>query len=79
MIWVWGENGPDAGLESALTPAALNDDLLNEEGMDSGKLFETGVSCTDVPYGWDTFMENVVVRERGKDAYKTAGIKSLWS
>ncbi|CAM9304440.1 unnamed protein product [Scytosiphon promiscuus] len=60
VIWIWGENGPDSALESAVTPAALTPDLLDEEGVKSGKVVDVGVSFTDIAYGWETFMENVV-------------------
>ncbi|CAN0539734.1 unnamed protein product, partial [Scytosiphon promiscuus] len=56
LIWVWGENGPDAGLESALTQPALIPEL-----SDSGRIVPAPVGHRDLPYGWDTFMENVLV------------------
>lgn len=60
MVWVWGENGPDAGLESALTPAQLIPDLDDKEGIESGRVMLASVGQNDLAYGWDTFMENVV-------------------
>eukprot|EP00752_Nemacystus_decipiens_P010518 g9366.t1 len=60
MIWVWGENGPDAALESALTPAQLIPELDDKEGLASGKVSPANVGANDLAYGWDTFMENVV-------------------
>lgn len=61
MIWVWGENGPDAALESALTPAQLVPDLNDEEGLKSGRVNPANVVQNDLQYGWDTFMENILV------------------
>ncbi|CAM9176121.1 unnamed protein product [Ectocarpus sp. 13 AM-2016] len=60
MVWVWGENGPDAGLESTLTPAQLIPDLDDKEGIESGRVKLASVGQNDLAYGWDTFMENVV-------------------
>ncbi|CAN0159054.1 unnamed protein product, partial [Laminaria digitata] len=60
LIWVWGENGPDAGLESALTQPALIPELSDAEGLESGRIAAAPVGHRDVPYGWDTFMENVL-------------------
>lgn len=61
MVWVWGENGPDATLESALTPAQLIPELEDKEAIKSGKVSLANVGQNDLAYGWDTFMENVVV------------------
>lgn len=58
---MWGENGPDAGLESALTQPALIPELSDAEGLESGRIAAAPVGHRDVPYGWDTFMENVLV------------------
>lgn len=58
---MWGDNGPDAALESALSLPALTPEIDDEEGLKSGKIVEAGVNHNDLPYGWDTFMENVVV------------------
>lgn len=58
---MWGENGPDAALESALTPAQLIPELEDEEALKSGKVSLGNVGQNDLAYGWDTFMENVVV------------------
>ena len=56
MIWVWGENGPDAALESALASPALVPELEDKELLESGKLISAGGTHNDMPYGWDTFM-----------------------
>lgn len=56
MIWVWGDNGPDAALESALTPARLMPELDDKEGLESGKVSPANVGMNDLAYGWDTFM-----------------------
>ncbi|CAM9724008.1 unnamed protein product [Pylaiella littoralis] len=60
MVWVWGENGPDAALESALTPAQLIPELNDEEALKSGRVLPSNVGQNDLAYGWDTLMENVV-------------------
>ncbi|CAM9359874.1 unnamed protein product [Ascophyllum nodosum] len=54
IIWVWGENGPDAALESAMSSPAL------VEIPPGKKLVAAAITQRDLPYGWDFFMENVV-------------------
>lgn len=61
MVWVWGENSPDAALESALTPALLIPELADEEALKSGKVSPGNVGHNDMSYGWDTLMENLLV------------------
>lgn len=61
IIWVWAENGPDAGLESALAMPALIPDLSDVEGLKSGRVVPAPIGHRDLAYGWDTFVENVVV------------------
>lgn len=61
IIWVWGNAGPDAGLESALAPLPLIPELDDTEGLKEGRVIATPLSVRDVPYGWDTMMENIVV------------------
>lgn len=61
MIWVWGDNGRDAGLESALTPAALVPELIDAEALKSGKVVALSPYVRDLPYAWETLMENLVV------------------
>lgn len=56
MIWVWGENGPDAALESVLTRPPVAPELEDKEKLESGKVIDAGISHGDVAYGWDTFM-----------------------
>lgn len=58
---MWGDNGPDAGLESALNQPALIPELSDAEGLESGRIVAAPVGHRDLPYGWDTFMENVLV------------------
>ncbi|CAM9907050.1 unnamed protein product, partial [Sphacelaria rigidula] len=60
IIWVWGNAGPDAGLESALAPLPLIPELDDTEGLKEGRVIATPLSVRDVPYGWDTMMENIV-------------------
>ena len=55
IIWVWGENGPDAALESAMSSPAL------PEMPPGKKLLKGAIAQRDLPYGWDVFMENVMV------------------
>lgn len=55
IIWVWGDNGPGAALESALSPPPLLE-------IPPGKKALFGaITQRDLPYGWDYFMENVMV------------------
>ena len=61
MIWVWGDNGRDAGLESALTPAALVPELNDAEGLKSGRVVALSPYVRDLPYAWETLMENLMV------------------
>lgn len=63
MIWVWGENGPDAVLESAINPPVLIPELNDEEAIKSGRVTAGSVLQRDLPYAWETFVENVVVSE----------------
>lgn len=65
MIWVWGENSPDAGLESALAQPRLIPELDDIEGIRSGRVVTGKTAQRDLPYGWDTWVENVVVRSFG--------------
>ncbi|CAM9136641.1 unnamed protein product [Sphacelaria rigidula] len=59
MIWVWGEAGPDAVLESALAPLPLDvPELDDTEARKDGRVFAFPPSQIDMPYGWDTVMEN---------------------
>lgn len=61
MIWVWGDNGPDAGLESALTPAALVPEMNDAEAFASGRMVALSPYVRDLPYTWETLMENLMV------------------
>ena len=61
IIWVWGENGPDAALESAVTPAPLIPELDDAEAVESGRVTAGAIYQRDLPYSWETFIENVVV------------------
>eukprot|EP00904_Undaria_pinnatifida_P002166 jgi/Undpi1/11950/HiC_scaffold_4.g01649.m1 len=58
IIWVWGDNGPDAGLESAVSPAALIPVLEDAEVVESGRVSTGSIYQRDVPYAWETFVEN---------------------
>lgn len=62
LIWVWGESGSDAGLESALSNPPLIAELEDTEGIKSGTVLPGAVSRRDLAYGWDTFLENIMVR-----------------
>lgn len=64
IIWVWGDNGPDAGLESAVSPAALIPVLEDAEVVESGRVSTGSIYQRDVPYAWETFVENFLVRSR---------------
>ena len=61
LIWVWGDNGRDAGLESALTPAVLVPELNDAEALESGRVIALSYYHRDLPYAWETCMENGVV------------------
>lgn len=61
LIWVWAENGPDAGLESTLTPPLLLPALADAKAVEDGRVLPQPVGHRDVAYGWDTLMENIVV------------------
>ncbi|CAM9198298.1 unnamed protein product, partial [Sphacelaria rigidula] len=58
LIWVWGETGPNAKLESTLTPMALIPELEDAEAVKEGRVMATPASHRDMSYGWDTTMEN---------------------
>ncbi|CAN0374605.1 unnamed protein product, partial [Laminaria digitata] len=60
LIWVWGENGLDAGLESAVTLAPLIPELDDAGGIESGRVNTGSIYQRDLPYAWETFMENVL-------------------
>ncbi|CAN0162824.1 unnamed protein product [Ectocarpus sp. 12 AP-2014] len=60
MVWVWGENGPDAVLESLLTKPALVSALEDKEGIKSGRVVPGVVTQRDLAYSWETFWENVM-------------------
>lgn len=67
IIWVWGENGPDAALESALSPPHLLPDPSEEERQVLSRRIQLAdVGTNDLAYGWDTLVENLVVRETGE-------------
>lgn len=63
IIWVWGDNGPDAVLESAVTPAPLIPELNDAETVESGRVAASSLYQRDLPYSWEIFMENVVVSQ----------------
>ena len=62
LIWVWPENGPDAVLESELTPVPAMDPLTDETGtqIPEENLFLGSWNFRELPYGADYFLENVV-------------------
>lgn len=62
IIWVWGDNGPDAGLESALTLPPLIPALNDAEALEAGRVIACPYYLRELPYAWETFLENVVVR-----------------
>lgn len=63
LVWVWGDNGADAGLESALTPPVLIPALSDSEALESGRVIACPYYQRELPYAWETFLENVMVRE----------------
>lgn len=58
---MWGENGQGAGLESALSPLPLIPELGDTEGLESGRVTACPFYQRDLPYSWETFLENVMV------------------
>ncbi|CAJ1370445.1 unnamed protein product [Effrenium voratum] len=57
VLWVWGESGPDAALESALLEPNLPTELEDPAMKDRAT---AGVwSHRDMPYGWEVAFENV--------------------
>lgn len=63
IIWVWGDAGPDANLESALAPMPLIREL-EDDMLATGRVAPLVLSHRDLAYGWDTLIENLVVRAR---------------
>lgn len=61
MIWVWGDAGPNAVFESALTMPALVPALDDKRLVDAGLVGAMAIAHRDMAYGWDTLMENLVV------------------
>mmetsp|Transcript_7200 Transcript_7200/g.26473 ORF Transcript_7200/g.26473 Transcript_7200/m.26473 type:complete len:590 (-) Transcript_7200:118-1887(-) len=56
LLWVWGENGPDAMLESLSTAPNIVPQLNDKEGW---PLRNTWLQ-RDLPYGMDSFFENAI-------------------
>lgn len=59
---MWGDNGADAGLESALAPPIMIPALSDAEALKSGKVVACPYYQRELPYAWETFLENVMVR-----------------
>lgn len=59
LLWVWGENGVDAALESAVTPAPLIPEL-DDATIEPGRINIGAIYQRDLPYAWETFMENIL-------------------
>ena len=61
LVWAWGEAGPDAKLESAMTPALLVHEIegVGKSGPAPGGGFRNHWQVRDMPYGWASFFENV--------------------
>eukprot|EP00568_Trieres_chinensis_P006725 CAMPEP_0183295636 /NCGR_PEP_ID=MMETSP0160_2-20130417/3522_1 /TAXON_ID=2839 ORGANISM="Odontella Sinensis, Strain Grunow 1884" /NCGR_SAMPLE_ID=MMETSP0160_2 /ASSEMBLY_ACC=CAM_ASM_000250 /LENGTH=591 /DNA_ID=CAMNT_0025457151 /DNA_START=48 /DNA_END=1826 /DNA_ORIENTATION=+ len=61
LLWVWGDNGPDAVLESELTDVPMMK-LPHEEDetIDPKDVITTPWNNRHLPYGHDYFIENVV-------------------
>lgn len=55
LLWVWAESGQDAQLESQTRSPRLIPELEDE----SGRVIRLFWNIRDLPYGWDSFMENV--------------------
>lgn len=61
MIWVWAESGPDAVLESSLTPPNIVSEVDDEEGIKAGLVVPLTLAHRDMGYSWETLTENVMV------------------
>ena len=62
VLWIWPESGPDANLESALTPAPVMPPPTDKHGNpipEENILYNT-YNFRELPYGADYFLENVV-------------------
>ncbi|MBV6621969.1 MAG: Rieske 2Fe-2S domain-containing protein [Rivularia sp. (in: Bacteria)] len=55
LLWVWGESGETAKLESQLRSPRIVPELDDT----SDKIIKLFWNIRDLPYGWDYFMENV--------------------
>ncbi|MDJ0718066.1 MAG: Rieske 2Fe-2S domain-containing protein [Prochloraceae cyanobacterium] len=55
LLWVWGESGETAQLESQLRSPRIIPELEDN----SDKVEKLSWNVRDLPYGWDFFMENV--------------------
>jgi len=62
LVWAWGEAGPGAALESAMTPALLVPEIegVGKSGPAPGGGFRNHWQVRDMPYGWASFFENAI-------------------
>lgn len=61
VLWVWPDSGPDAKLQSALTPLSVMP-LLDDNGnpIPEENVIYNNYNFRELPYGADYFLENVV-------------------
>ena len=64
MVWVWGEGGPSAFLDSAMVAAAALPQLAQEPGVRHASggnvIMVTPPYTRDFPYAWDVLTENLL-------------------
>ena len=62
LIWAWGESGPQAELEAAMTPPLLVPEIegIGKSGRAKCGGFRNHWQVRDLPYGWNAFFENAI-------------------
>ncbi|PZD74138.1 3-ketosteroid-9-alpha-monooxygenase, oxygenase component [Acaryochloris thomasi RCC1774] len=56
LLWIWAESGAEAYLESQMREPRIIPELED----DSGRVKKLFWYVRDLPYGWDSFIENVI-------------------
>ncbi|CAM9167557.1 unnamed protein product [Chrysoparadoxa australica] len=60
LLWVWPVSGPLAFEQSKLRHPLLIPELEDKELMASGRVVAAAIGIRDLPYGYDTFLDNVL-------------------
>ena len=62
LVWAWGESGPEAEIESAMTPPLLVPEIdgIGKSGRAACGGFRNHWQVRDLPYGWNAFFENAI-------------------